>query len=81
MEVPQWVADDEDLLALGHSLIVEQCRKGQGYPVVSSEAHEQAVVSGRDRQLFKQMVAETLEREGLTAYTSQKERSKQRPWL
>ena len=49
--------------------------------MVSSEAHEQAVVSGRDRQLFKQMVAETLEREGLTTYTSQKERSKQRPWL
>ena len=81
VEVPQWVAEDEDLLSLGHSLIVEQCRKGQGYPVAISEAHEQAVVSGRDRQLFKQMVAETLEREGLTAYTSQKERSKQRPWL
>ena len=81
VEVPQWVAEDEALLALGHRLIVEQCRKGQGYPVVISEAHEQAVVSGRDRQLFKQMVAETLEREELTAYTSQKERSKQRPWL
>ena len=64
VEVPQWVAEDEDLLALGHRLIVEQCRKGQGYPVVISEAHEQAVVSGRDRQLFKQMVAETLERAG-----------------
>ena len=60
---------------------MEQCRKGQGYPVVISEAHEQAVVSGRDRRLFKQMVAETLERQGLTAYTSQKELSKQRPWL
>ena len=81
VEVPQWVAEDEDLLSLGHRLIVEQCRKGQGYPVVISEAHEQAVVSGRDRQLFKQMVAETLERAGLSAYTSQKERSKQRPWL
>ena len=46
VEVPQWVAEDEDLLSLGHSLIVEQCRKGQGYPVVISEAHEQAVVSG-----------------------------------
>ena len=34
---------------LTHSLIVEQCRKGQGYPVVISEVHEQAVLSGRDR--------------------------------
>ena len=81
VEVPQWVAEDEDLLSLGHSLIAEQCRRGQGYPVAISEAHEQAVVSGRDRQLFRQMVAETLEREGLAAYTSQKERSKQRPWV
>ena len=81
VEVPAWVAADETLLAQGHSLIAEQCRRGQGYPVALSEAHEQAVVTGRDRQLFKQMVAETLERRGLPAYTSQKERSKQRPWV
>ena len=81
VEAPRWVAEDETLLPLGHSLIVEQCRKGQGYPVSISEAHEQAVVTGRDRQLFKQLVAETLERQGLPTYTSQKERSKQRPWV
>jgi hypothetical protein len=81
VEVPQWVAQDEELLALGHTLIAEQCKKGQGYPVAISEAHEQAVITGQDRQLFKQMVAETLERQGLPAYTSEKERSKQRPWL
>ena len=81
VEVPRWVARDETLLPLGHTLIAEQCRKGQGYPVAISEAHEQAVVTGRDRRLFKQMVEETLERQGLPTYTSQKERSKQRPWV
>ena len=81
VEVPQWVAEDELLLGMGHSMIVEQCRKGQGYPVAITEAHEQAVVTGRDRQLFKEMVADTLERQGLPTYTSQKERSKRRPWL
>lgn len=81
VEVPRWVARDETLLSLGHTLIAEQCRKGQGYPVAISEAHEQAVVTGRDRQVFRQMVAETLERQGLPTYTSQKERSKQRPWV
>lgn len=83
VEVPGWVAMNEgnDLLSLGHSLIVEQCRRGQGYPVAISEAHEQAVVTGRDRLLFRQMVAETLEQQGLPTYTSQKERSKQRPWV
>lgn len=81
VEVPRWVAESDTLLGLGHSLIVEQCRRGQGYPVAISEAHEQAVVTGRDRQLFRQMVEETLEKQGLPTYTSQKERSKQRPWV
>ena len=81
VETPAWTAEDESLLALGHSLILDQCRRGQGYPVAISEAHEQAVISGRDRQLFKQMVAESLERSGLSADTSEKERSKRTPWL
>ena len=81
VEVPKWVAEDETLLGLGHGMIAEQCRKGQGYPVVITEAHEQAVVTGRDRQLFREMVSETLERQGLPTYTSQKERSKRRPWI
>ena len=80
VEIPQWVASDEELLDLGHSLIVEQCKKGQGYPVAISEAHEQAVISGSDRQLFHNMVLEALERQGLASYTSAKERSKSRPW-
>ena len=81
VEIPQWVASDEELLDLGHSLIVEQCKKGQGYPVAISEAHEQAVISGSDRQLFHNMVLEALEKQGLASYTSEKERSKSRPWL
>ncbi len=81
VEVPRWVAADESLLALGHALIVQQCDKGQGYPVAISEAHEQAVITGLDRQLFRRMVLETLEGRGLPTYTSEKERSKGRPWL
>jgi hypothetical protein len=81
VEVPQWVAQDEELLALSHSLVLDQCRRGQGYPVAISEAHEQAVVNSTDRQLFKRMVAEALEQKGLPTYTSEKERSKRVPWL
>ena len=81
VEVPRWVALDETLLALGHSLILDQCRRGQGYPVAISEAHQQAVISGSDRQVFKRMMAEALERKGLPVYTSEKERSKRTPWL
>jgi len=81
VEVPRWVAGNKDMLDLGHSMIFEQCRKGQGYPVAISEAHQQAVINGPDRQLFRQMVMDTLERQGLPTYTSEKERSKSRPWL
>ena len=81
VEVPVWAARDESLLALGHTLIFDQCQRGQGYPVAISEAHEQAVVDGRDRQVFKDMVAQTLERLGQPSYTSEKERSKRTPWL
>ena len=81
VEVPRWAARDESLLSLGHALILDQCRRGQGYPVAISEAHEQAVVDGRDRQVFKDMVAQTLERLGQSSFTSEKERSKRTPWL
>ncbi len=81
VEVPRWVALNERLLSLGHSLILDQCRRGQGYPVAISEAHEQAVLRAHDRQTFKQMVSEALDRQGLPTYTSEKERSKRTPWV
>jgi hypothetical protein len=49
--------------------------------VAISEAHEQAVIHASDRRLFRQMVAEALERRGLPVYTSEKERSKRTPWV
>ena len=81
VEVPRWVIQDENLLSLGHSLILDQCRRGQGYPVAISEAHEQAVLNGQDRQIFKDLLARSLEYLGLPSYTSEKERSKRTPWL
>ena len=81
VEVPEWVARDKQLLDLGHSLILDQCRRGQGYPVAISEAHEQAVVRAADRRLFKEMVSQSLEGEGLSAVGSEKDRSKRMPWV
>ena len=81
MEVPGWVALDEGLLGLSHSLILDQCRRGQGYPVAISEAHEQAVVHTSDRRRFKDLVEDALQRQGLNTYASEKERSKRMPWV
>jgi hypothetical protein len=81
VEVPAWVAQDDGLLSLTHSLIVDQSRRGHGYPVALSEAHEQAVVNGRDRQEFARLVEESLGRRQLTASTSEKDLSKRLKWL
>ena len=81
VEVPDWVATDEALLGLVHSLVVEQCRLGPGYPVALKEAHEQAVVTGADRQYFVELVADALKQQGLPVYSSEKNISKMRRWI
>jgi hypothetical protein len=81
VEIPQWVAQDEDLLNLTHGLVLDQCRRGQGYPVALSEAHEQAVVTGADRESFWQLVESLLIGEHLPAPTSAKSLSKRTRWV
>ena len=81
VEVPKWVAKNETLLSLTHSLVWDQCQRGQGYPVAISESHEQAVVSTGDRRVFRRLLTDSLERQGLSAATSQKDRSKRSPWV
>ena len=78
VEVPAWVAGDATLLELTHGLLLDQCRRGQGYPVALQEAHEQAVINGADREEFRRMVEELLAEHRLPVYTSEKQRSKQR---
>ena len=81
VEVPKWIADDEALLSLTHSLILDQCRKGLGYPAAIMEAHEQAVIGGAERELFRQIVEDALAERRLPVYTSEKARSKRLRWL
>lgn len=81
VEIPDWVADDEALLGLTHSLVVEQCRLGPGYPVALKEAHEQAVVTGADRQYFVELVEAALTDNRLPVYSSEKNISKRFRWL
>ena len=81
VEVPDWVAKDPELLALGHSMLAKQCELGLGYPVVISEAHEQAVVSGRDREEFRKLALMLMEQNGLPTPESAKTVSKRLPWV
>ncbi len=81
VEIPQWVAADESLLNLAHTLVLDQCQRGQGYPVALSEAHEQAVVRGADREQFWQLVESFLVEERLPTLGSAKSRSKKTRWI
>lgn len=76
VEIPSWVANDKSLLNLTHTLILDQCKRGQGYPVSLMEAHEQAVINGADRRFFVQHLERVLYEKGLPTYTSEKARSK-----
>ena len=81
VEVPRWVVEDRTWLELVHSVVVDQCRRGQGYPVALSEAHEKAVVTGVDRDTFWRMVEESLVEEHLPVTESEKNRSKRTRWV
>ena len=77
VELPEWSAINPGKLNLIHTLLIEQCKKGQGYPVALSEAHEQAVVTGTDRESFWQLVESELYDKKMTSSVSAKSRSKQ----
>jgi hypothetical protein len=52
VEVPRWVAQNDNLLATVLQIIVDQAMKGNGYPISLAEAHEQAVIKNYDREFF-----------------------------
>lgn len=81
LEVPEWVATDPDRLGLTHALVLDQCRRGHGYPVALSEAHEKAVVTGGDAENFWRLVELELADEGLPLSGSAKSQSKRTRWL
>jgi hypothetical protein len=81
VEVPRWVAEDARAVDLIHTLIYDQCMKGQGYPVALARAHEQAIVRAADRRAFLSIVEGSLLRAELPASDSRKRESKERQAL
>ncbi|MCS7207750.1 MAG: DNA double-strand break repair nuclease NurA [Dehalococcoidia bacterium] len=76
VEMPAWCARQPMLVGLLHASLLEQVRRGDGYPLVLQEAHEQAVISSADREAFRLLVEESLAQRHLPVYTSEKQRSK-----
>lgn len=56
IELPAWIITQNDTMNLITNIIIDQSKKGNGYPVCLAEAHEQAVVKGPDREFFYQVI-------------------------
>lgn len=78
VEMPAWVGRDPAHLGLVHAAIHDACARGWGYPPALSEAHEQAVIRGGEREAFMHLVMEALNVEDQPAELSLKQLSKNR---
>ena len=64
IEIPGFVFDNKEILKATHKLLLSQMEKGNGYPVVLREAHEQAVVTNSDRNELDRIFCEMLAKNG-----------------
>jgi len=76
IEAPRWVMETPEYRNRVHALVVDQCRRGGGYPPALQEAHEQAVITTEDRRIIEVMIEQALARAGIPYIRSMKDRSK-----
>ena len=72
IEMPAWVIEDTDRLALVHGAVVAQARITGDYPYALARADELAYVSSQERQAFDDMVTTALLRAGIRSALSPK---------
>ena len=78
VELPRWCADNPQLLNRVHYIALNQAEKGFGYPVCLSEAHEQAVVRGPERDALLRLIEKQLIRSNLIVSRTAKAAAKRR---
>ncbi len=76
VEAPEWVMSDPAMLGFVHAVLVDQARRGDGYPPALMEAHEKAVVSVEDRRMVERLLERLMGSEGISYTRSHKDRSK-----
>jgi hypothetical protein len=66
VEIPKWVAEDEQKLALLHAALLEQCKimGAKPYPYILHRAHEIAVVKFEEKAQVEQMLELELRQAG-----------------
>jgi hypothetical protein len=56
IEIPAWLASQADLCDALLGVMLDQADKGNGYPIILAEAHEQAVIKAADKEFFYQTI-------------------------
>jgi hypothetical protein len=66
VEIPKWVADDEEKLGRLHAILIEQCKimGARPYPYILHRAHEIAVVKFEEKRQVEQMLEIELRQAG-----------------
>ena len=76
VEVPAWVATNNQILDTLHATIVRQARITGSYPYVLARAHELAIISTEEREAVEMMLAVEMRRQGLNPSLSAKQFNK-----
>lgn len=77
VEIPAWIAQDEQLVTTVTSVITDQCIKGDGYPVALAHAHEQAVIKRADQEFFYRIMRRLSDQHQVLLRMSRKQLKKQ----
>jgi len=79
VEIPAWVAEDQDMVDSLQAVLYDQCRTlgARPYPYLLHRAHETSVVTLQEKQQVTQMIALELRRRGVrVGQQSQKQANK-----
>lgn len=73
VDIPLWVAQDQEAVALVHSLIFDQCRLTGYYPYVLTRAHELAVVGKLDADSLNDLIDLYMQEAGVMSSNTAKQ--------
>jgi len=76
VEVPIWATEDKQAMTILYTALYDQARVLNGYPYVLARAHEEALVTTKDKTALDSLIQQRLLAQGVMARTSEKARQK-----
>ncbi|MFQ5421245.1 MAG: DNA double-strand break repair nuclease NurA [Anaerolineae bacterium] len=76
VDIPRWVAEDEEMVTAVHALLHDQCQILGDYPYVIARADEMAVVGRQDTENLNFLIDVTMQRYGIESRLTAKQSSK-----